>query len=238
MGNKTSSASFATYAENHGEAPFSEWLRERSEPMWTEATHHRFIEELGADTLDDEIFRRYLIQDHAFLETGASLTGYAVGQAHTMDEKARLTDALSMLTGSENEYFERSFDALDVSEADRTDPPLTATTREFRNVMMRAALEGGYEETLTVTLAAEWVYLSWATYIDEQSQSPSRFYLDEWIEIHATQEFEDYIAWLCEQIDQYGPNLSPHRQGRVDALFRQVVELEASFFDMAYEGAE
>jgi thiaminase/transcriptional activator TenA len=236
MESETPSASFATYAEERDETSFSAWLRERSEPAWTDATRHRFIEELGADTLDDKIFRRYLIQDHAFLETGASVTGYAVGQAHTMDEKARLTDALSVLTGSENEYFERSFDALDVSEADRTDPPLTATTREFQNVMMRAALEGGYEETLTVTLAAEWVYLSWATSIDEQS--PSQFYLNEWIKIHATQEFKDYVAWLRKQVDWYGPKLSPHRQDRVDALFRQIVELEASFFDMAYEGAE
>ena len=200
---------------------------------WTDATRHRFVKELGADTLDDEIFRRYLVQDHAFLETGASVTGYAVGQAHTMDEKARLTEALAMLTGSENEYFERSFDALDVPEADRTNPQLTPTTRAFQDLMLRAALEGGYEETLTVTLAAEWVYLSWATHINDQS--PSRFYLDEWIEIHAIQQFEEYVTWLREQVDRYGPELSSERQGRVDALFGQVVELEAAFFDMAYE---
>lgn len=155
MGSETPSDSFTTYAEGSDETSFSAWLRERSEPAWTDATRHRFVEELGADTLDDEVFRRYLVQDHAFLETGASVTGYAVGQAHTMDEKARLTDALSVLTGSENEYFERAFDALDVPNVDRTNPSLTPTTEEFQDLMMRAALEGGDEETLTVTLAAE-----------------------------------------------------------------------------------
>jgi thiaminase/transcriptional activator TenA len=233
---ETPPASFAAYAENHSEGSFSAWLHKRSEPAWTDATCHRFTEELGADTLDDEIFRRYLVQDHAFLETGTSVTGYAVGQAHTMDEKARLTDALTVLTGSENEYFERSFDALDVPEAGRTDPPLTSTTREFQNLMLRAALDGGYEETLAVTLAAEWVYLSWAQSIEDKS--PSRFYLDEWIEIHAVDEFEEYVTWLCEQVDRYGPELSSHRQETVENLFGQVVELEASFFDMAYEGTE
>ncbi|UOO97117.1 TenA family protein (plasmid) [Halococcus dombrowskii] len=179
------------------------------------------------------MFRRYLVQDHAFLETGASVTGYAVGQAHTMDEKARLTDALSVLTGSENEYFERTFDALDVPEVDQTNPPLTPTTRAFQDLMLRAALEGGYEETLTVTLAAEWVYLSWARHVEDQS--PSRWYLDEWIETHAIPDFEEYVTWLREQADRYGPKLSSKRQGRIDALFEQVVELEAAFFDMAYE---
>jgi thiaminase/transcriptional activator TenA len=164
------------------------------------------------------------------------VTGYAVGQAHTMDEKARLTEALTVLTGSENDYFERSFDVLDVPEADRTDPPLAPTTREFQNLMLRAALDGGNEETLAVTLAAEWVYLSWARSVD--NQSPSRFYLDEWIEIHAVEEFEEYVTWLREQADRYGPELAPQRQNRVDVLFGHVVELEASFFDMAYEGTE
>jgi thiaminase/transcriptional activator TenA len=70
MGTETPSASFAAYTENQNEGSFSAWLRERSEPAWTDATRHRFVEELGADTLDDEIFRRYLVQDHAFLETG------------------------------------------------------------------------------------------------------------------------------------------------------------------------
>jgi thiaminase/transcriptional activator TenA len=233
MESETPPVSFATYAEERDGASFSEWLRERSESAWTDTTRHRFVEELGADTLSDVVFRRYLVQDHAFLETGASVTGYAVGQAHTMDEKARLTDALTVLTGSENDYFERSFDALDVSEADRTNPQLTPTTRAFQDLMLRAALDGGYEETLTVTLAAEWVYLSWARHVEDES--PSRWYLDEWIEIHANEEFEEYVAWLREQADQYGPKLSPARQDRVGALFGRVIELEAAFFDMAYE---
>jgi len=226
------SDSFATYAEGCDNVSFSEWLRERSEPAWTDATRHQFVEELGEDTLDDEVFRRYLIQDYAFLETGASVVGYAVGQAHTLEEKAELTDALSVLTGSENDYFERSFDALEVSKTELSDTELTPTMQEFREVMLRAALEGGYEETLAVTLAAEWVYFSWATHVD--SQSPSRFYLDEWVEIHANPEFEDYISWLCDQMDQYGPKLSAERQSRIDTLFRRAVELEAAFFDMAY----
>jgi thiaminase (transcriptional activator TenA) len=224
---------FATYAEEHNDASFSAWLRERSEPAWNEATRHRFVEELGADTLDDRVFRRYLIQDHVFLETGASVAGYAVGQAPTMAEKARLTEALTVLTGSENEYFERSFDALSVPETDRTDPSLMPTTRAFDDLMMRAALEGGYEETLAVTLAAEWVYISWARHVGDRS--PARFYLDEWIEIHANEEFEAYVRWLREQVDRYGPALSPRRQARVDARFGQVVESEVAFFDMAYE---
>lgn len=224
---------FTVYAEERDDVRFTDWLRERSEPAWTEATRHRFVEELGDDTLDEEVFRRYLIQDYAYLKTGASAVGYAVAQAPTMDEKARLTEQLSVLTGSENDYFQRAFDALDVPEVDRTDPSLTPVTEAFRDFRIRAALEGGYEETVTVTLGAEWIYLDWATHVADRS--PSRFYLEEWIDLHATPDFEEYVSWLRDQLDEYGSALSPRRQERVDELFQRTVNLEVAFFDMAYD---
>jgi len=224
---------FAGYAEGRDEARFTDWLRERAEPAWTEATRHRFVEELGDDTLDDEVFRRYLVQDYAYLKTGASAAGYAVAQAPTLDAKARLTEQLAVLTGDENDYFQRSFDALGVSGEERADPSLELVTEAFRDFRIRAALEGGYEETVTVTLGGEWIYLDWSTHVVDRS--PDRFYLSEWAELHATPEFESYVSWLRGQLDEYGPDLSPRRQAHVEDLFRRTAELEVAFFGMAYD---
>lgn len=225
---------FTDYARDRQSPRFTDWLRDRTGSSWSEATRHRFVEELGNDTLDDDVFRTYLIQDYAFLQTVASVTGYAAGQAYTMEEKSTLTNALAVLTGGENDYFQRSFDALDVPESDRTDPPLTATTREFQDLLLRGALEGGYEETLSVILAAEWIYLDWATYVEDRS--PERFYFEEWIDLHANPEFAEYVSWLRDQVNEYGPALSPRRQARLDRLFRRTVDLEVAFFDAAYDG--
>lgn len=224
---------FSEYAEGRENARFSAWLRERSEPAWTDATRHRFVEELGDGTIDDAVFRRYLVQDYAFLEVGASVAGYAVAQAHTMDEKARLTEALATLTGSENDYFERAFEDLGVPDAERMDPDLGPSMTTFRDFMLRTAHEGGYEETLAATLAAEWVYLDWASHVEDRE--PDRWYLDEWIEIHAVPEFEEYVDWLRGRLDAYGPDLAPRRQARLDKLFSRTVDLEVAFFDAAYE---
>jgi thiaminase/transcriptional activator TenA len=211
---------------------FSEWLRERSEPAWTDATDHRFVRELGDDTLDDDVFQRFLVQDYAFVNAGASAMGYAVGQAPDMDAKSRLVDFLGTLTGDESDYFERSFDALDVASEERTDPTLAPVTREFIDVLQNASLDGDYEETLAVLVPTEWVYLAWAQAIDG---SPSRFYLDEWVGLHDNPAFEEYVEWLRGELDRYGPTLSPRRQRRIERLFCRAVELEAAFFDAAYE---
>ena len=61
------------------------------------------------------------MQDYAFVETLASLIGHAIGDAPTIKSKRRLTEFLGTITNEENDFFERSFDALEVPEADRTD---------------------------------------------------------------------------------------------------------------------
>lgn len=228
-------ASFEAYAADRDGARFSDWLRERAEPSWTEATTHRFVDELAADEVDDDVFRRYLVQDYAFVETLVGAFGHAVGDAPTMDAKSRLVEFLGTLTAGENDFFERSFDALDVSRTEYANPEPTAATRAFDDLLERAALEGGYAETLAVLVPAEWVYLTWASAAGEPT--PSRFYLSEWVDLHAAPEFESFVGWLRAELDREGAAASERRRQRLDRLFRRAVDLEVAFFDAAYDPA-
>jgi thiaminase/transcriptional activator TenA len=218
----------ASAADRAGVRP-TDWLRDRAEPAWSDAVDHRFVRELGDDTVDDDVFRRYLEQDYAFVGTLVGTFGHAVGDAHSMAQKARLVDFLGTLTDEENDYFERSFDALG-GDADADPIP---TTRAFVDLLERAAREGGYAETLAVLVPAEWVYRAWATGIDDPR--PDRFYLAEWIDLHATPEFVSFVGWLRDELDRELAAASPRRTQRIDRLFSHTVELERDFFDAAYE---
>ncbi len=227
-----SGESYAAYAADREAAPFTEWLRERSEPTWTEAVNHRFTRELGDGTIEDGVFSRYLIQDYAFVGTLVSLVGHGIGQAPSMAEKRRLVEFADAITDDEDDYFARSFDALSVPENDRVDPRKHAVTAGFEDLLLRAAREGGYAETLAVLVPVEWVYLEWATAVEEY---PKPFYLAEWVELHDDPGFEAVVTWLREQLDSEGPTLSPRRQERVAGLFTRAVEYEVAFFEMVYE---
>jgi len=229
------SESYVSYASDHEDPHVTGWLRELSEPAWTGATDHRFTRELHAGTIDDAVFRRYLLQDYAFLETLVGVFGHAVGDAPTMAAKSRLTDFLGTLTAAENDYFERSFEALDVPEADYTDPALAEPTAAFRDLLLRAAHEGDYAETLAVLVPAEWVYLTWATEGGDGDR-PDRFYLDEWIDLHAIPAFDSLVGWLRAELDREVAAAGERRQARLAELFCRTVELEVAFFDAAYEG--
>ncbi len=223
---------YESYAEGRTDPRFTDWLRGRASPDWTAATGHRFTRELGAGDLADAVFRRYLVQDYAFVDDLVGLFGHAVGEAPTMAARSRLVDFLGTLTADENDYFERSFDALGVPESGYRDPETTATTRAFLDLLGRAAREGGYAETLAVLVPAEWLYLEWATAVEGR---PDRFYLAEWVDLHASPGFEDFVGWLRGELDREGTAAAPRRQRRLASLFGRTVELEVAFFEAAFD---
>ncbi|WP_380674960.1 TenA family protein [Salinigranum sp. GCM10025319] len=224
---------YAAYAAAHDDPRFSDWLRVRSEPAWTAATEHRFVDEMAAGTIDDDVFRRYLVQDYAFVATLADLVGFAAGEAPTVEAKRELAGFLGTLTDEEDDYFERSFDALSVPESDRESPEKTQTTEAFEDLLSRAAREGGYAESLSALLAVEWVYCTWG--VANADATPGKFYLAEWIDLHAVDAFESFVSWLRTELDREGPDLSPGREARVARHFRRAVDLEVVFFDAAYD---
>jgi thiaminase/transcriptional activator TenA len=211
---------------------FTDWLRARSEPVWTAASDHRFTRELAAGTVDDAAFAEYLVQDIQFVDALVSVVGHAAGQAPTTDAAVGFAEFLTVIGTDETDYFERSFDALDVADAERTDPELWPVTAKFDDLLHRAAREGGYAETLSVLVPVEWVYLTWG----ERAAAGERtgaFYLDEWIDLHAGPEFRDTVEFLRAELDAVGPDLSPRRERRVARHFERAVELEVAFFDAA-----
>jgi thiaminase/transcriptional activator TenA len=236
MSDETAPETFTAYANtvNTGDDPrFTNWCRARAESDWTAAIEHQFTEELRAGTLEDAVFRQYLVQDYAFLDSLVGTFGHALGDAPSMAAKSRLADFLGTLTDEENGYFERSFDALDVPEIERIDPELTPTTRAFQDLLRGAARAGGYAETLAVLVPAEWIYRSWAD--KGMNEPPAQFDLAEWIELHDTPAFDVFVTWLRAELDREGTAASPRRQRRLARLFRRTAELEGDFFDSAYK---
>ena len=241
----TAPDSYAAYAADADDPRFTDWLRERAEPTWTEAVTHPFTRRLGDGTLPEDAYAAYLVQDYAFVDELVGTFGFAVGEAPGIDAKRPLVEFLETVTDEENDYFLRSFEALEVPESRWRDPEPTETTRAFLDLLGRAARQGGYAETLAVLVPAEWIYREWAIAVAETSADPATsppsagadlpFYYAEWIDLHAVPSFVAFVDWLRGQLDAAGPTLSPRRQRRVEELFGRTVDLEVAFFDDALE---
>ncbi len=208
---------------------FSETLRQASEPLWSQATEHRFVRELLSGTVSDAVMARYLIQDHRFLDAFLTLLGAAVATTDSFEARLRFGRFIGMVSGEENTYFLRAFETLGVTAAEREQRPDTQATAGFKAIMRDAAATRSYAAALAVLNVAEWLYLDWAT--KATAPLPQNFVHAEWITLHDNPDFRDFVAFLRAELDRVGPA----EEALSRDFFLRAVALELAFFDSAYE---
>ncbi|MDA1101322.1 MAG: TenA family protein [Proteobacteria bacterium] len=219
--------------QSRSKQAFSEQLRAGSEPDWRAATEHRFVGDLANDRISDANYARYLVLDYAFLDILVSHVGQAVTTAPHLAKKRQYSEFLAVLTGDEDDYFLRSFAAMGVAEEDWRQPSSHAVVTGFQQLMLGAEGKLTYSEVLASLLAVEWIYLTWA--LSVAAHGPARFYLKEWIDLHADPSFETFVNWMRSEMDRLGPTLTPGECRTVHDIFNRAVKLEVAFFDAAYE---
>jgi thiaminase/transcriptional activator TenA len=188
---------------------FTEILRAASEPAWSDAVSHRFVNELFAGAVPDAVMARYLIQDHRFLDSFLTLLGATLASADTFD-------------------FLRAFEALGVTEDRRTADPDTPPTAGFKAIMRAAAETRSYAAALSVLVVAEWLYLDWASRAPQPL--PVNFVHAEWITLHDNPGFRGFVDFLRAELDRIGPA----QEDLCRDFFQRAVVLELSFFETAY----
>ena len=125
---------------------------------------------------------RYLIQDHRFLDSFLILLGAALASADTFEARLRFGRFIGMVSGEENTYFLRAFQALSVTESRRAADPDTRPTAGFKAIMREAAHTRNYAAALSVLVVAEWLYLDWASRAPQPL--PGNFVYAEWVRLH------------------------------------------------------
>src|SRR3984893_14556914 len=134
---------------------FTEILRAASEPAWSDAVRHHFVNELFAGAVPDAVMARYLIQDHRFLDSFLTLLGATLASADTFEARVRFGRFIGMVSGEENTYFLRAFEALGVTEDRRRADPDTQPTAGFKAIMREAADTRSYGAALSVLVVAD-----------------------------------------------------------------------------------
>src|SRR5437899_2697152 len=207
---------------------FTEILRAASELAWSDAVGHRFVKELFAGAVPDAVMARYLIQDHRFLDSFLTLLGAALASADTFEARLRLGRFIGLMSGEENTYFLRAFDALGITEDRRAADPDTQPTAGFKAIMREAAETRSYAAALSVLVVAEWLYRDWAS--RAPTPLPANFVHAEWIMLHDNPGFRVFVDFLRAELDRVGPAQADLCRD----FFRRAVALEFSFFEAAY----
>src|SRR6202030_4166778 len=155
-------------------------------------------------------------------------TGATLASADTFEARVRFGRFIGMVSGEENTFFLRAFEALGVTEDRRTADPDTPPTAGFKAIMREAAETRSYAGALSVLVVAEWLYLDWASRAPQPL--PVNFVHAEWITLHDNPGFRGFVDFLRAELDRIGP---PQEDPCHD-FFQRAVALELSFFEAAY----
>ena len=209
----------------------TETLRSEIQDLWTHATTHDFTNALADGTLDHEKLRGYLQQDYLFIEEFVRLLAAMISHTPKLADGLPGAQFLGLISGPENTYFVRSFEAMDIP----SDAPPAPETRAFQNLMREARESGRLEFMLAVLVVAEWIYLEWATPFEDRVDGLP-FYLGEWITLHSGPGFSGVVANFRGRLDAVWQELSASAQDETRDIFRRAVQLEADFFDASEKG--
>lgn len=202
---------------------------------WEAATDHAFCRELADGSLPLEKMRWYLVQDYKFIGHFVRLLASAIAHAPTLADSVPAAQFLGLITGKENTYFLRSFEALEISEHQQNSEAAPSTIK-FQNLMHEARMSGRYEQMIAVLLVAEWSYLTWGErYTDYADDLP--FWFAEWIDLHSGEGFEGVVNYLRDQLDSVWDGLSEQERQDAARMFKAAVDCEKDFFDASYASA-
>lgn len=129
---------------------FTEQLKQAAGDQWNRVINHKFCTELASNTIDRNVLKKYLIQDHRFLDAFVVLLGSIVAHARSLEDRIPACQFLALVTSTENTYFERCFEKLGCTAEERARIPDAACTAGFCNLMREVALQGSLAEMLSV----------------------------------------------------------------------------------------
>ena len=193
----------------------------RHEQSWVRATRHPFLRAVADGSLPEAAFTTWLAQDYLFVADLLWFQARLLGRAPRPPQAVLGGGVVALV--DELAWFEHHAVAHGV---DLASPPRSATLA-YRQLLQRLD-----DAEFPVALVGLWVLEQ--AYLDAWSFAapgapPYRDVVRHW----TVPEFAMYVDGLRAAADEHADDGTPG----VDAVFKEVVEAEERFWDMAFEGA-
>ncbi|PZA07548.1 TenA family protein [Meiothermus sp. Pnk-1] len=211
---------------------FTQWMRMNAERAWAQCVRHRFMREMTEGTLSEWAFKRYLVQEYAFVQACSGVLGYAIAKAPGVPQRHRFAGMALDLTGVQTRYFQRVLKRYGLSPDAVTSESVSGTPRAFAEWMLQNGAHSSYVEILAALIGAEWMYYTWCQV--GAKRLPAKPAYAYWIRLHAGGAFKKNVFWMLKQLDQLGPVHPEEVQQRLARIFREVLEWEIAFHDAVY----
>ena len=212
-------------------------LRENHKDNWLLYTKHEFINKLSNDTLKEEKFLNYLIQDYLFLIQFSKAWSLAILKSDNLEEMKIAATTVNDLINFEMELHITLCANYGITKSD-----LENADEENENIAYtRYVLELGYSGDFLDLLSslAPCVLGYGEIGLNCQNSNPRTIMYKKWIETYSSIEYQNVCKNVSGLIDQafllrLGTNFeNTYKWKKVNQIFKKATLLEIDFWNMA-----
>ena len=212
-------------------------FKENHKDNWLLYTKHEFINKLSNDTLKEEKFLNYLIQDYLFLIQFSKAWSLAILKSDNLEEMKIAASTVNDLINFEMELHITLCANYGISISD-----LENADEENANIAYtRYVLELGYSgDFLDLLSALAPCVLGYGEIgLNCQNSNPKTLMYKKWIETYSSIEYQDVCKNVSGLIDKafllrLGTNFeNTYKWKKVNQIFKKATLLEVDFWNMA-----
>ena len=213
----------------------SNTLYESVKDRWEKTLEKPFIREMAEGSLDENLFRNYMIQDYFYLKDYVSTLRLIKEKAETDDLIIFLSNIIEAVENELEAVHIPNMKKLGITDEELSDREKTKENSEYTDYQKKIVKEGGVIAGLAAMLQCSWMYAFIAVTMKERypekiAHSPYK----EWFEAYSCKEYLDANQMWIDKLDEVSDNVSAARIEELCNIFRSCADHEDSFWDMAW----
>ncbi len=211
---------------------FTESLWNSIGDIYDRILKHPFIQGLIDGSLDEEVFRFYVIQDALYLRDyarGLALLGTkAPNDQWLMMFVEHARDAIIV----ERALHESFFKDWQLREEDVNSTPMAPTNLLYTSYLLRIAHERPFPEVLGCFLACYWIY--WEVGKELEKHGSPKELFRRWIQAYSSEAYGSIVRQVLDVMDQVAQGAGEGDLKRIRNHFMMTSKLEYFFWDMGF----
>jgi len=213
----------------------SDELYDAAKSIWDAQLEHPFVRGIGDGTLDEDRFRRWVLQDYRYLIEFARVFAWATAKADCLASMSWYASVLDLTLNTEMALHREYAARFGLTDTDLESEPMWPTTRAYTDFLVRTAADGDMVDLVAALLPCAWGYVHVARRLAETGSPADQRYAD-WIAQYASDEFADAARWLRGELDRLAEGATAAKKSRLTDLFLQSSRYEWQFWEMCYYG--
>lgn len=213
----------------------SELLFAKTKELWDQSASKPFVTDMAKGTLDEGLFRRYMLQDYLYLQDYIEILKDIKGICED-EETERFLDKIIAGTTREAETVHRTnMEQLGITDGDLAESKRFSVITEYVSYMRGCVDEHGLLGGLTALLQCSWVYAYIAEnvsgrYGDEISKSE----YGSWFEAYTSQSYLDTNRMWIDLLDKQSKGSDDAKAYEMCIIFERCARFENEFWDVLY----